>query len=495
MNGSLTPAPFSVDCFHDFLAKYLSQGVIRTPRRLTTKVFSRICTKASRLTVPSERKEVEGSIISLLQILPPTIFDIDDILQLLEHSKLTRAALYLHKTGVHLTPHDISRHFVSVIDCYLQEEDPYFQREVFAYIKEECSKDCVIHKGEKSSISSKMKMNRSTLRSPLLEKLPNLVLLDALQSARLVTDLYIDDLDTILQTLDCDDGHLLYTFLDVVINGELTKIDPYAGPLLQSSLTIAHYSRYLELMARFHPDLVYGYLLTHDNYRFDECLKLCQSQDIPDASAYLLERLGNVSGALQLLLQTLEGRLMILKRKIRGFNVVSHSTVHLSPQTYLKRLNDKENETLLDVMSTREYQCTMMILRAILDLCERNSNSQVSTSEYGSQLWLNVVDRLINAKGLLRLQNEKPEHVQVLLHIVADLLHTTLQHMVKRVSSSELIRMVISDHATHRLSDLREIISVILHVYGSEAYIYSNAVSVLRADVYNMVLMKHNLKV
>jgi len=72
------------------------------------------------------------------------------------------------------------------------------------------------------------------------------------------------------------------------------------------------------MMADLHPEMVYKCLLTHNTYRADECLKLCQAREIADASAYLLKRMGDVFSALQLLLQTLESRLMALKRVLRG---------------------------------------------------------------------------------------------------------------------------------------------------------------------------------
>ena len=62
----------------------------------------------------------------------------------------------------------------------------------------------------------------------------------------------------------------------------------------------------MKLMADLDPEMVYKYLLTHNTYCADDCLKLCQAREITDASAYLLERMGNVSSALQLLFQTLE---------------------------------------------------------------------------------------------------------------------------------------------------------------------------------------------
>ena len=74
----------------------------------------------------------------------------------------------------------------------------------------------------------------------------------------------------------------------------------------KASLSMMHHHMYLKLMADLHPEMVYKYLLTHNTYRADDCLKLCQAWEIVDASAYLLEWMGNVSSILQLLLQTLE---------------------------------------------------------------------------------------------------------------------------------------------------------------------------------------------
>ncbi|CAM9876731.1 unnamed protein product, partial [Phaeothamnion confervicola] len=64
---------------------------------------------------------------------------------------------------------------------------------------------------------------------------------------------------------------------------------------------------------------VYPYLSTHDNYSLDECLSLCQAAGITDATAYLLERGGDVGGALRLTLRTLRERLVALKVSIGGF--------------------------------------------------------------------------------------------------------------------------------------------------------------------------------
>jgi hypothetical protein len=60
---------------------------------------------------------------------------------------------------------------------------------------------------------------------------------------------------------------------------------------------------YIKLMCKFAPESVYKYLASHDDYPLDSCLKLCKEANITDATAYLLERTGDLGGALDVFLQ------------------------------------------------------------------------------------------------------------------------------------------------------------------------------------------------
>jgi hypothetical protein len=260
--------------------------------------------------------------------------------------------------------------------------------EVFDYIKKECSG--VADHGEVGQSSKP-----ASLRDSIYSKLPSLVELDALMTARLVAELLVDDLDRVVEALEVEDDDVpLFKFFQAIISGELVEVDPVAGSVL--NLTMEHHHKYLSLMARLHPEMVYDYLSTHDNYRAEECLKLCQQYDIADASAYLLERLGNVSGALQLVLQTLESRLMNLKRTVRGIGVDVFRTNRLSLTSHHKGsviLNSLSRSS----QATKDVERVRRILTVALDLCERNAGTLSSRSEHGSQLFFNVLDRLINA--------------------------------------------------------------------------------------------------
>ena len=480
-----TASTDSLDSYYDFMAKYLLKGVIRAPPSVLCGVIARMASMSA-----------QDEIIRLLQVLPRTSYRREDILNVVEGSQISRAALILHKGGVSelfdgsTDSATCSNHFMSAIDCYLKDEDAKFQREVFDYIKNECIG------GSTAIVSYGRNRNEETtahdvLRNALCKKLPALINLDPVPCAQLVAEIYVEELEQILASLEAaNDEMVQFKFFNAIISGKLTKADAVAGPVLLANLTIDHHQKYLELMAKFHPDMVYHHLISSDNYRVEECLKLCQEYEIADASAYLLERMGNVSSALQLMLQTLEGRLMTLKRVVRGLSISSYGTGRL--KFGRNKLDTHKMVTALH--QEKESQAVRQILTFGLDLCERNSGAS-SNSEHGSQLWFNVLDRLINAKGFLRLSKELPEHSAIMLNVLSDLLGMTMQRMVSNVPLPDLVRKITTDHAGNRLGEFREMITTMLKTYVSEMNVCSGAVDAMQHDVHQMSVTKFNLKV
>ena len=64
----------------------------------------------------------------------------------------------------------------------------------------------------------------------------------------------------------------------------------------------------LQLLCQFERDSVLKFLETFDSYRVEHCLRLCQEYGIIDASAFLLERVGDVGSALLLTLSSLNNK-------------------------------------------------------------------------------------------------------------------------------------------------------------------------------------------
>ena len=480
----------SVNAFLDFTAKYLIRGVVRMDPEVTYMIFRRMASQFTNTSDGDARQVAQRQVMDLLSSLPRDSYDPDGVLRLITDAGLHRAALLLHQQVASSWQsdglNDIDfrvRHFRSAIDCYIGDDDESFRKEVFEYVRKECS----------GAVNSEFSHGKPvTLRDALYTKLPALVELDALLTTRLVAELFVDDLDYVINRLENGDrGKAQYLFLHAIISGELVQLDPVAGSVL--NLSMDHYNVYLKLMAKLYPDRVYEYLSTHDNYRAEDALRLCQEHSIPDASAYLLERTGKVTSALQLILQTLESRMMSLKRTIRGLGMdaIRQSTSRNSHST--KGAERKESTNMVAKNEVKEIEGVKRILVVALDLCERNSGGS-SVREHGSQLWFNVLDRLINAKGFLRLSKEQPEHAKVMGGVLSELLRMTMQRMVSSVPLTDLVRKVTSDNSGSRLGELREMLESLLETYGFELNVFSNAVEAFREDVRTMRTESRTLK-
>jgi len=479
----------SLNAFLDFMSKYLVRGVVRSNRKITYLVLGRLTQRFRNASSAEDRRTAQRQMLDLLSALPRNAYEPDKVLKMVEDAGIHRAALLLHQQGASAWHEGRdgedrrSHHFQCAIDCYLDDSDVSFRTEVFDYAKNECS-----------GANTSDLVDSTGLRRALIMKLPALVALNAIMSAQLVAEIFVEDLDDIVVSLDTNDGGLvLFSFLRAIISGDLAKVDIVASSVLTANLTMNHYQKYLALMAKLYPEMVYVYLTTHDNYRPDMCLKLCQQHDIADASAYLLERMGNVSSGLQLLLQTLESRMMHLKRTTRGMGTEMFSSL-ASSRFLSDRIRNNPISSEQKAKQQKEIDGLKHFLGVALDLCQRNSGAGMTRSEYGSQLWFNVLDRLINAKGFLRLSKEQPVHAKVMSCVLSDLLQITMQRMVSSVPLSDLVRKVTTDNSGSQLGEVREMIESLLKTYGHEMNVCSGAVKVMQSDLQKMEVVNRELK-
>jgi vacuolar protein sorting-associated protein 8 len=484
----------AVGAYLDFAANFVINGTIRMEKSIVFKILSRVAGQYKAAGDSTSRQNYQRKTMEILSALSRDSYDPDKVLAVFNDSGMHRAALLLHQQVASswnfIEQDDIvlrSQHFLSAIDCYVEDDDPLFRMDVFQYIKKECS--------GVAAASQPSDDRPTSLRDALFTRLAVLVDLDALLTARLVAELLVDDLDHVIDALS---GKSQFMFLQVIVSGELVEVDPVAGSVL--NLTMDHHHTYLTLMAKLHPEMVYDYLSTHDNYRTEECLRLCEEHDIADASAYLLERMGQVTNALQLILQTLETRMMGLKRTIRGLGVDvirNHTSRPFAPGKQSRGAAHNFPSKL-----ESEVDGVRRILIVALDLCERNSGSfvpssndtsQVASKYKQSELWFSVLDRLINAKGFLRLSKEQPEHAKLMSGVLSELLRLTMQRMVSSVPLSDLVRKVTADHSGSQIGELREMVEGLLATYGFELKVVKGAVMSFYDDVRLMKRQQHEL--
>lgn len=449
----------------DFLATVLANGAVRTPKYIG-EVFVRLTNK---------KGSSEDEILTLLHALPRGSFELDEILFTVERVDMLRAALFLHQEAVRanlsseITARKAQHHLDKCIDCFLVDRDADFRLGVFDYIRKTSST------GDVSGV----------LRDVIFKRLAELIDLDPNQAALLVAEVISDEIGTVLYRLKgLKSGSIEFKLLEAVVS---SNSNDDSALQLKSTLTTEHHHSYLELLIKFKPEEVYQYLQTHQNkYRLDDALKQCQDCEIADASAYLLERLGDISGSLKLMLESLDERLRNLKLALQSnFGSMRSRTRNVS-------VCIQQNESLV-----KEVNRIKQILSAVLDLCERNKNDHLTLdNESGPLLWFHVLDKLVGTKATLGVALESKDSVALgISSVLSEMLLMTMQRMITNVPLIDLMKKITNDYSGSALGEFREMLVSMLTTYRSELGICSNAVDVMLHDIRQLSYKRKSAKV
>jgi hypothetical protein len=308
----------------EFTAKYMGAGVVRPPQlAIVNSALQHLASGRAGMTA----KETHELLARAVVVLPLGSFDKDTLLPLLEASGFSRAALVLHKAE--RGPHQ----FAAAIQCYLMDADSDFRRQVFTFMATEVEQQALRAQAAVKGIAVRGSATASdsvgsaqdtfhAMKSCIMVQLAVLVELDHVATMKMVAQLFSEDYQRVLTALSDTPGQQ-YELLSAMVatlhdtDGDSFGITPF--PLDATDLQL-----YVQLMARFEPSAVYKYLSTHSDYPLDECVQICRENNITDAEAYLLERTGDISGALDLILQSIEKSLETLKLKLRRSVISIH---------------------------------------------------------------------------------------------------------------------------------------------------------------------------
>ena len=75
-----------------------------------------------------------------------------------------------------------------------------------------------------------------------------------------------------------------------------------------------------------------------------------------------------------------------------------------------------------------------------------------------------------------------------MMTVLSDLLKMTMQRMVSKVSLTDLLRKITTDHAGNRLGEFREMLTTMLKTYCSELNVCHSAVKAMNKDVFGLEL-------
>lgn len=410
--------PTQVGALFTFLARQLAQpdNNLIVDRLLFEQVLEHLTHPGDE----TQQEERQQALLELLQAGGLSSVDQSRLLDLAEQSHFYRVCEYLYEK---------QRLYHKVFLCYLN--DPSRELQSFDYAQ---------HIFASPDVSEQEKV---LLEDQLVESLEALMKVDNRATSQLMLQHLSHRVDDIMRNLE-GQPRVLYQFLKGVWNSK------EASNLTQSakdadSMAAAVQEQYIELMCQFEPDAVGPFLVSAEGYRIEETLEICRRHNVLDATAYLLEKTGDVQGALNILLQFLDTQLQACTQQ--------------GPM----------REELLQEARAR--------LQAVVQLCQR-SCPFLSASEREA-LWFPVLERVMAPQRQLRsaLGADKD---------FLSLTHQLLGSMMGFVALPHILHKLMQDPAynTGKFGEVRHFVMKMLDTHNYEKALLRTTNRLLSSDVH-----------
>ncbi|KAL1282281.1 hypothetical protein QQF64_001084, partial [Cirrhinus molitorella] len=416
-NSDFTPS--QVGCLFTFLARQLAKpdNTLFVNRKLFDQVLEFLCSPDD----DSRHTERQQVLLELLQVGGVVQFDEGRLLDLAEKAEFYQICEFMY---------DNKHLYDKIVDCYLK--DPLRKEELFNYIHN------ILSMPGYSSEEKQLVWVKA------LQHIKDLVSINSAKTAELVAVHFADEVQSIVTSLQ--DDYLVFQFLKCLLNpssrdGLIPHTVLRLGPDLHELL--------VDLLCQFSPQQVTAFLKTSQDYRLEEAIQITEKHKLHEATAYLLERKGDVQGAFEVLLQTLKGKLHKLalegseadkpdgeerrQRSSHGLNQQQREALWfplleamMSPQKLLKGADTKHTSEALK-------ELTMKVLNSMSSFIAPPAIIQriLQDPVYGK-------GKLAEIQGLILGMLETFNYEQTLLETTTNLLnsdlHWSLSHLRKAVS-------------------------------------------------------------
>ncbi|CAB3988597.1 vacuolar sorting-associated 8 homolog [Paramuricea clavata] len=422
--------------FINVLLEVVVQGTGFTPTQVV--LFEQVLEYLSNPEDMVRHNEREQALLELLDSGALKQFDEERILVLAENGKFYQVCeiLYIRR-----------RQYGKVLSCYFRDQSR--QHQAFEFVKVKMTDD------------SYTDLDRAELKQTVLESLLDFVAVDTRRTAHMIMAHFPDSLKWAVQKLE-DQRQILYNFLKSVFDiseSSLSKCEPPSDATTNET--------FIELMCEFEPSAVYRHLRSADNYRLQETLEIVKRFDIIDATAYLLEKSGDVKGAFSLLLQALE---QCVKNVNQGFT---------------NRVNSKEISMVLSTC-----KATLLV---IIQLCQRNSRRM---DEYEREnLWFPLLEVVMSPQR--KLSDMTSDHFLAF----KDLTRHVLNSMTGHISLPMILQKIMQDptYNSGKFGEIRELIMGMLDTYSYEETLLTTTNHLLASDLHRSLnhmkgLLNHGIK-
>ena len=547
--------PKASDCSEllQFAAKYLGKGVVQASASLLDRIFASLTDVADlpdTVDGNKDRHQRETLLVTLLGRCGSG-YDYEQLLVRCQQARFYQVCVFLYKKR---------KDFPRILQYYLEGIKSAAKTSTSAP-EEDGSLFDFICSAVADAISSNQQSTLGELRKAILARLPDLVRTDPVLTAKIVVQHFSKDNDRVIASLDAT-PELQYAYLRAIMAGAQEAIEgggtapssstssppqsPSSGGsvflstggygsalaetnqssmsdlLEKAGLTFSPmmHEAYVKLLCAFDQQAVLPHLTAYHDYNIEAVLRLVQQHDIDDASAYLLERTGDVLGALELMLKGVDKKVRDLRTYVEAhwqeYEGVEASasvppptptTLSAAPSPYRKQSVDGRAPQLnaaagaptsLDA-SPGYLHCHKLVLESIArasHLCQRSAD--------GEKLWFTLLDRFVQLQRQLTSTSTKsaaakptksssnailagPMHEKASAYLHSALIgyvRTVLHSMMGYVALPAILRKITTDHQADELRDFRDTIVSMLDTYSYEQSILHTATALINADKY-----------
>ncbi|OQS02659.1 vacuolar protein sorting-associated protein 8 [Thraustotheca clavata] len=425
----------------------------------------------------------QAMLVRLLQTLSPDSYDQTTLLRRVTRETMNRAAVVLHRAR---------GEFNETISAYLADTDHEYKLSVFSYIRSE--RDKVAEQDGDASNSDVAKARQADIEQGIINHCGGLLEVDPHEFVVLILENFASLNVKIIQKFVSVGGKTgakwEFTYLRQILTSAEGEDSDVIRDLLEREKTVlqmaedpAVQERFIRLLCEFEPSQVFPYLAAHDSYKVETCLKLCKEFKITDAEAYLLERTGDVNGALTIILTSMEKQLKVLKPALRGFNL---NTADTSASGW-------QQESIIE--SVQEGKEVMKTLDVAIAMCQRNSARH--HDDQSEKLWFTLLDMCLKVQNLAKksMQSKTKSRTstrgaQTVFQVaVNELIRIILERMSSCVSLQAILFKITNEHGKDEFGDFRPTIFGMLDTYNYEHNIYQTANALIRTDLHDQVMV------
>ena len=440
----------------DDLMRFLAVGTLTQGERV-----------ADSQEVDAENRQ--EMLVRLLQRLTRDHYDENTILRLVTRERMNRAAVYLYKER---------NEFSKTVKYYLLDADKEYQMNVFTYIRTEYEKVQAKEADASSSLSP--------IEKGVMEHAPFLLEVDTYALVVLILELLPKFYKKVIRQFEAmgspDGARCEFMYLNQIWSddSDIQELLDRSKIRLDEDSTLQQ--RYIALLCEYKSSALVPYLESHDNYNLEECLALCQKYGITDAEAFLLERTGDVNGALSLILQTIEQKLKLLKPALRGYG----------PTT--------GQESIIEAV--QEGRDVAQTLNIAISMCQRNSLRE--QDDQAERLWFALVDKFLKIQNYVKkaivakrkTSTSNLSSTQTPMQLALnEYIRIVLERMASHVSLKKILFKITTEHGNDEFGEFRHTIFGMLETYKYEQNIYTTANGLISVDLYEQVMMLHGSQV